>query len=429
MKLRFLLLPLLLALLLPALAPAQQIHIYVGAPGKNKIPVALPLPVGSSAAANEFYEVIRRDLELSGWVEVIDAASYIEPRGVSVRPGEFRFADWKITGAVGLAKTKLEVSSELRAEVWVYDIGGEQKLGAKAFKTEPKNLRIIAHKVANEIIYRLTGREATFNTRFAFAGKFSGNKEIYMMDFDGENRRPITKNGAINIQPSWSPDGKKIAFTSYLNGNPDLYVADLIAAKIKRISSRKGLNMGAAWNPDGGSIALTLAPKGDPDLYLIDSLSGEKIAQLTKSYGIDTSATFSPDGKRIAFVSERSGGAQIYTMNSDGSNPKRLTFEGKHNTDPVWSPDGSKITYVSRDKNFDVHVVNIDGKGHKQITSNMGDNEDPSWSPDGNFIAFSSTRTGSPHLWMATLDGEHQIQLSRGRGGYTNPSWSPPFDW
>ena len=414
----------------PTLAPAQeQIHIYVGAPGQNKFPLALPKPVGGGAAAETFYETVVNDLQLSGYVDIINEKAYIEPQGTGVRPGDFNFDDWSITGAVGLAKTKYAFGEQTNAEVWVYDVAGRRKLGAKSFSGTPQSVRTLAHKVSAEIIYRLTGQSVPFNTRFAFAGDFTGNKEIYLVDFDGENRARLTRNGAINIKPRWSPSGQKIAYTSYLRGNPDLYVADLAKGSIRRISARTGLNIGASFAPDEQSMTVTLSSDGNAEIYRINALNGRKIARLTRSYGIDTSAVYSPDGSEIAFVSERAGGAQIYVMGADGSQPRRITFEGKINTDPAWSPDGKTIAFVNQGATFDVFTVRTDGTGLTRITQGMGSNEDPSWSPDGNYISFSSTRTGSSHIWMSTKDGVHQKQLSKGKGNYTNPSWSPYINW
>lgn len=424
-----LVLPIVFALTLPSFAE-EKIHIFIGGPGKNKIPIALPKPLSNSKAAAEYYEVLKKDLELSGWVEIIDSNAYIEPSGVGVRLGEFRFPDWEITNATALAKTKLTLDNNvLNTEVWVYDVAGGKKLSGKAFRAEPQKLRMLAHRAASEIIQQITGQSVPYNTRFVVSGNQTGNKELYLMDFSGENLIRLTKNKSINIKPSWSPDGQKITFTSYLNGSPDLYMIDLGIKKIRRLSSRRGVNIGASWAPNGSSIALTLAPRGNSDIYQINSKNGKIEKRLTRHHGIDTAPAYSPDGSKIAYVSERSGGAQIYVMNSDGTGNKRLTFQGTENTDPAWSPDGEKIAFVSKQNNFDVFVINKNGTGLKRITQDMGNNEDPSWSYDGNYIGFSSTRTGAAHIWMSTADGTHQVQLSKGKGGYTNPTWSPPISW
>ncbi|NOY24411.1 MAG: Tol-Pal system beta propeller repeat protein TolB [Oligoflexia bacterium] len=412
--------------------PQEQgrIHIYVGAPGASKLPLALPRPIGGSAQAGEFYSVVHRDLDLSGWFDIIDEAAYIEAGGTGVRPGEFRFEDWDVPGAVALGKSLLrDQGGRIRAEAWVYDVAGRRKLGAKAFTADATALRSLAHKVANEIVFRVTGQNAPFATRFAISGTFSGNKEIYVVDFDGHGLTRITKNGTINLQPAWSPGGNKLAFTSYASGNPDCYVADLAGGRITRLSARNGINSGPCWSPDGTRLALTLAPNGDPDVYVLDSRTGEVMTRLTRSAGIDVSPSFSPDGRQIAFVSDRSGGAQVYVANVDGSDVRRVTFQGTHNTDPSWSPKGDRLAFVSRSSVFDVFTVRLDGTGLLRITQGMRDNEDPCWSPDGNYIACASTRTGSSHIWMSTADGTHQVQLTQGKGGYTNPSWSPVLGW
>jgi TolB protein len=435
--LRRLITALLALLILVGPAAAQEMsesafHIYVGAPGRNKVPIALPSPKGGHSRSKEFYGVIRRDLDISGWFDVIDQAAFVEPKAAGIQPGQFAFEDWDVPGAVVLAKTRLGEGGpgELRAEVWIYDVPGRRRLGAKAFTVRATSWRSLAHRVANEIIFRVTGQTAPFNTRFAYARKTSTGKEIALVDFDGHGRSSVTKNGSINIKPIWSRSGSQLSFTSYKAGNPDLYIADLAKGRIRRISNRMGINIGGVWGPDGRTMALTLSPDGNPDIYTIDPTSGRRIARLTTHPGIDVAPSYSPDGSRIAFVSERSGGAQIYVMSAGGAGARRATFSGNQNTDPVWSPDGSRIAYVSRvGGRFDIFVVNADGSGAVRITQAMGDNEDPSWSPDGNYIAFSSTRAGGKHIWMSTADGVHQVQLTEGSGGYNNPNWSPAQDW
>lgn len=405
--------------------------IDMGAPGKQSISIALPLPVGlGGSQARDFWQVIQRDLEMTGYFRIVPPEASVEAPGAGLRPGEFLFSDWRTVGAMVLAKTGLVASPEgLRAEVWVYDVRSGEKLGAKAF-TAPANAgRSAAHRLANEIMYFVTGKRGFFDTKVTFVGNFTGNKEIYVMDIDGYGRRQVTKNGTINLKPRWNPAGTAIAFTSYAAGNPDLYVADLGRGQIRRVSSRAGINTGGAFSPDGSLLAITLTVSGDAELYLLDAATGSQLARLTDSPGIDTSPTWSPDGSRIAFVSERGGGPQVYVMPSGGGPASRVSFAGSHCTDPAWSPAGDRIAFVARDGRFDVFTVGTDGKGAERITQGQGDNEDPSWSPDGNYVLFSSTRAGGNHLWLSSSDGSYQLQVSSGGGGYSNPHWSPHLSW
>ena len=407
-----------------------KVSLTVGNGPRADIPIALPSPVGGGANSAEFIRVLRRDLEISGWFKIIDPGAYIEPAGAGVKPGEFDFATWRTPGAAVLGKTVLAANGDgQRAEVWVYDVAGGTKLGAKAFSGANTATRTLAHRAADTIVQLVTQQRSFFDTRVTFAGNFGGNKEIYVMDVDGGGRRQITKNKSINIKPRWNAPGSSLCFTSYVNGNPDLYVADLLKSQVRRISARTGINTGCSWAPSGDRIALTLSPGGDSDIFTIDPVAGSQIARLTASPGIDVSPSFSPDGSRVAFVSERGGGPQIYVMNADGSNAKRVSFSGTHNTDPSWSPKGDKIAFVGRDGGFDVFTVNVDGSGMERVTQGAGDNEDPSWSPEGDFLVFSSTRTGSEQIWLANADGTHQVQLTEGAGGYSNPHWSGHLTW
>jgi TolB protein len=416
----------------PAVAEAPVLGNWtLTSPGRKSLPIAVPRPKGDTTAPlDELWTVVRHDLEISGWFKVLDPDSFVEPAAAGVRIGEFEFSDWKVPGAAVLAKTVLTAGSgQARAEVWIYDVAGASKLDARAFTGQPDRIRTVAHRVSNAIIEAVTGQQGIFDTRFAAVNARSGNKEIYLVDVDGYNAIPITRNGSINLQPAWSPNGSSLVYTSFRAGNPDLYVTDLTDAKTRRVSARKGLNTGGSWNPAGTVLAATLSLNGNSDIYTLDPFSGEQIARLTTEPGIDTSPVFSPDGSRIAFVSERSGGAQVYVMSASGGDARRVTFHGSYNTDPAWSPDGQKLAYVSRDGNFDVFTCDLDGRNVVRITQGHGDNEDPTWSPNGQYIAFASTRTGAGQIWISTADGYHHVQVTQDKGGWSNPSWSPGLDW
>jgi TolB protein len=400
--------------------------IQISKPGGRDLPLAIPRPSGGDPEADTLWALITRDMEISGYFRVLDSRSFIEPVSAGLEPGQFRYTDWDVPGATALAKTSLSRTSsgQYRAEVWVYDVPGRERLGARAFTAEASQLRTLGHRISNQIIEYVGGEGGIFNTRFAAVSNRSGNKEIVLVDIDGARVVPVTRNGAINIQPAWGADARSLAFTSYRRGNPDLYIADLSRGRTRPISAREGINAGASFSPLGSILALTMSTGGNSDIFTIDIATGDS-NRLTRTAGLDLSPTWSPDGTKIAFASERSGGVQIYQMDARGGSPERVTFNGNHNTDPAWSPNGDRIAYVSRNGHYDVYTVGLNGSGRIRITENQGNNEDPSWSPDGRYIAFTSNRSGGSHIWVSTSDNVHQVQITEGRGTFSNPSWSP----
>ncbi|MCP4808914.1 MAG: Tol-Pal system beta propeller repeat protein TolB [Proteobacteria bacterium] len=426
---------LLAALPLALVFPAQAEDITIGSAiadyataGSKDIPIAIPRPKGDDPDTDLIWEVVRHDLEMSGFFVVIDPDAYLEPASSGIKLGEFKFDDWSVPDPMVLAKTGLDREGDsVKAEVWVYDVPGMRKVGAKRFTASASNSRRVAHRIADEIILHVTGVPGIFTTRLTAVSKASGNKEINILDVDGHGVAPVTQNGSINLQPAWSADGGRIAFTSYRSGNPDLFVADLMKGTVKRVSARSGVNIGASWHPSGEMLALTLSSGSDTDIFGISD-AGKALGQLTRAPGIDVAPAFSPDGSQVAFASERSGGLQIYVMPTEGGDARRVTFEGNHNTDPAFSPDGKKLAFVGRDGAYDVFTVDLDGSGMKRITQGEGTNENPTWSPDGRYLAFSSTRDGTSRIWMSSADGRHQVPMTSS-GGWSNPDWSPRLSW
>jgi TolB protein len=401
----------------------------------GKFPLALPSfkigEGGDPSAADVMYQVIQRDLQLSGYFEIIDQLAYIEPNSAGLAPGEFDFADWRVPGAAGLVKAGITgEGSMLAVEVHVYDVDGGVRTLQRVLSGSKEQKRSLGHAVANAIIEAFTGETGIFDTRIVAVANFGQGKEIYVFDFDGDGRRPISRNGSINLLPAWSPDGGKITYTSYRDNNPDLWVTDLSSGRHTKLSGRPGINAGAEWSPDGAEIALTLSKdKGNSDIYALDS-SGSILRRMTRDYGIDVSPSYSPDGGTIAFVSGRLGNPQLFLMDRDGGNQRRLTQRGGHNVSPAWSPDGSRVAFAGRDEGrFDIFVVNSDGGGLRRLTQSSGDDEDPTWSPDGNHLLFSSSRDGlGKQLYIMTADGKAQTRITDGTGSFSNPKWGPRND-
>ena len=128
---------------------------------------------------------------------------------------------------------------------------------------------------------------------------------------------------------------------------------------------------------------------------------------------------------KIVFYSDRDGNKEIYTMNSDGTNQTRLTFNNADDWGPTWSPNGLKIAYTSnRDGNAEVYVMDADGTNQRRLTDHPARDFNPDWSPDGSRIIFYSERQVDLHLFVMDSDGTDVKPLKQKRGGF-RPKWSP----
>ncbi len=127
---------------------------------------------------------------------------------------------------------------------------------------------------------------------------------------------------------------------------------------------------------------------------------------------------YSPDGTRILFSSNRSGNFEIWVCDSDGTNPRQLTFvEHPRTFDGSWSPDGTQIAFWSKkDASADVYVVSATaGSITSRLTTETWNDFYPTWSRDGGSIYSHSDRSGRHELWRMPIEGgegEEAVQVT-----------------
>ena len=135
---------------------------------------------------------------------------------------------------------------------------------------------------------------------------------------------------------------------------------------------------------------------------------------------------------KIAFVSNRDGNNEIYVMDADGQNQVNLTNHPESDIYPSWSPDGTKIAFMSaRDKLWggEIYVMDADGKNQVNLTNHPAGDVMPSWSPDGTKIAFALGSDGNlgynVEIYVMDADGKNPVRLTNHPESDTFPSWSP----
>ncbi len=410
---------------------AEQDYIDITNPSLRRIPIAIPLfkimPQGqvNMQISRNAPDLCAENLEFTGYFKILDRAAFLEnPHESDVTGSTTDFRNWTGIGAELLITGGIWINDgTLTVELRLFDTFKSQVLFGKKYTAGQDKLKKMIRSFCNEVIYYLTGRQGIFDSDIAFVSTSSGNKEIYLCDFDGQNARAFTHHNTITLFPAWSSDGKWLAYTSYARGKPDIYIKHL-EEKRGFVIENKGINITPAWVPGQFKLAATLSYEGDQDIYLLTG-RGEKIKKLTNQWGIDTSPAWSPDGAKMAFVSNRSGTPQIYVKHINSGRVERLTFQGQYNTQPAWSPRGDRIAYSAREKSgeFNICVIGFDGKGPVRVTYKARDNESPSWSPDGSMIVFSSTREGPSRIYVMTAYGTDQRRLLALPGQQTNPKW------
>ena len=401
-------------------------------------------------AGKELYDVFKNDMEVSNFFEFIKPEAFLEDVSkVGLRPtgtetGGFNYSSWKQIGTEFLVRVGYRLTGDdLSIDTYTYYVPQQKLILGKTYTANVRDVRVVAHTFANDLVKALTGQRGMFISRIvASRSTLPQEKEIFTLDWDGANPKQITTHRTIALSPTWAFDGKSIAYSAFAyhsnekTRNLDLFTYDLSSGRRFLVSYRRGINSGASYTPDSKHLLLTISNSGNPDIFNM-TIDGRTLTRVTtaKNGEMNVEPAITPDGSKIAFSSTRSGRPMIYEMGSDGSNIKRLTFAGDYNSTPAWSPDGKKLAFAGMDKShFDIFVMDSDGSNMVRLTSakkpsgKMANNEDPSFSPDGREILFRSDRTGKYQLYIVSLDGENERRITFDQHEYFKPRWSPFLD-
>jgi Tol biopolymer transport system component len=233
-----------------------------------------------------------------------------------------------------------------------------------------------------------------------------------------------------------------LLFSQLQSQNADSALLPLKPARTIEIDTDEGTWMSVDISPDGRTIVFDLLG----DIYMIPFEGGEA-KQITSGMAWDCQPRFSPDGRYIAFISDRDGNENLWIMDADGSNPRQITRDKKHNFgSPAWSPDGNYIVvrrYGEYPENsylrgIELWMFHIKGGSGIQLTRGKNDKKvtiasGAVFSPDGKFIYFSAhpgrfqynSNTGRFQVYRKNLETGELELLTSEYGGGLRPIISP----
>jgi Tol biopolymer transport system component len=332
------------------------------------------------------------------------------------------------------------------------------------------------------------GREQAFSwspdgARIAFA-RHVGNADLYTIGADGSALVRLTETPSTEYSPLWAPDGRRVLFGFTQAYATELRVTGPEGGAVRSVTDSVAHKPDFAWSPDGSHIAFTMLDgynQGDVYVMAVPDETGVPAPEgtnLTQHPAHDCCVAWAPDSERLLFLSSRSGeraslpregrgngiaytdlrvhaalGGEgqnpagmvravttvepeppqgIYLVRRDGSGLTQLTNGGGRERQASWSPDGTRIAFVSnRDGNDEIYLLTLPegtespGGTLTRLTDSPERDWYPAWSPDGTCLAFESRRDGDWGLYVMAADGSGLTKLADSAGWGYGPRWAP----
>jgi TolB protein len=373
--------------------------------------------------------IVAADLQRSGYFRTLPENQMLA-RPSTMAAVDFR--DWRALKQENLVIGSIEPNGPggYLVRFQLFDVYQESQLIGYSFTTTEKDLRAIAHHIADLVYETLTGTKGAFATRVAYVvseGSVDAPRvSLRIADSDGYNAQTIVSSSEPLMSPAWSPDGRKLAYVSFENGRPSIWIQEVFTGKREKLTNFKGINGAPAWSPDGRYLAMALSKDGNPDIYIMD-LARKKLRRLVRHWAIETEPSWSPDGRKLLFTSDRGGSPQIYQVAATGGNVQRLTFENKYNARASYAPDGKSITLITRvGSQYRIGIMDLDTGSITVLTDGKLD-ESPSFAPNGSMIIYATRHGGKGVLAAVSTDGRVKQRLALQSGDVRDPVWSPYY--
>ena len=173
-------------------------------------------------------------------------------------------------------------------------------------------------------------------TKLAIVLTYAANSQVYTINADGTDLKPLTKSSAIDTEPTWSPDANWIYFSSDRGGKPQIYKVSSSGGEVRRVTFEGGYNLSPRISPDGKLLAMVRNDGGKFRVALQDLTSGQ--VQVLSDGAQDESPSFAPNGRVLLYATRVAGHGALAAVSADGRVKQRLNESGGDIREPAWGP-------------------------------------------------------------------------------------------